>query len=392
MDAKRLARIRTHEGYYKTYCALRVAMVVQPPAWYRVPMHQPLSEMLLELTSIDSFIGEEKALCDHLQARFARTAPRHNVVRHKDSLIVTFPRPGKRRIGLIGHLDVVRAHHDAPPRIEGERLYGPGAADMKSGLAVMIGLIERLDLEKLPVELTFVFYEREEGPYNENRLGELLDNFESLRTLDYAIALEPSDNKLSLGCMGSLQASVIFHGRTAHSARPWQGDNAFYKAIPFLQELEQRGPIEVVIDGLTYREVITPTLVKGGRSRNIVPDAIEFNVNYRFRPGKTPEQALDELRAIASPAEVHQVDGSPSALPYGEHPFTQRLIASGVAAVEAKQAWTDVGRFGLLGVPAVNFGPGTNAQAHQRNEYTDLKLLDEGYEILHRFVNSLPNP
>lgn len=351
-----------------------------------------LTKTLLEITQIPSLIGEEKALCDALEKRFENSLGREAITRYQDSLVVHAARhPGKPRVGLIGHLDVVRSEHDAPPRIEGSKLYGPGAADMKSGLAVMIELAERLDLGALPYDLTLVFYEREEGPYNENRLGDLLRDFESLRTLDFAIALEPSDNKLQLGCMGSLQATVTFNGRTAHSARPWQGDNAIYKAIPFLTALSKREPHDVHIDGLLFREVITPTLVKGGRSRNIVPDVTEFNVNYRFAPGRTAEDACADLQAIAGDAaHVVIADGSPAGTPHGTHPLVKHLVACGVKTVESKQAWTDVGRFSQVGVPAVNFGPGTQSQAHQRNEYTELPQLIEGYNILYRFLTSTP--
>lgn len=347
-----------------------------------------LAATLLELARIPSPIGEERALCDHVEARLLRSLPRAAITRFRDSLVVhAHALPGAPKIALVGHLDVVRTQHEGGVRIEGDRLYGPGAADMKSGLALMLELSERLVRTLLSYDLTLVFYEREEGPYAENVLGPMLENFEQLRAFDLAICLEPSDNRLQLGCMGSLHATVTFEGRTAHSARPWEGENALTKGASLLAELGARAPHEVNVDGMAFREVITPTLASGGRGRNVVPDKFELNVNYRFAPGKTPEQALVELeRLVAGRARVQATDLSPAGRPHRDHPLVQKLIAAGVKAVERKQAWTDVARFDQLDVPAVNFGPGLNAQAHQPNEYTALPLLEEGYRILERFL------
>jgi len=354
-------------------------------------LDRALAQTLLEITAIPSPIGEEKALCDHVEARMTKSFGSEAVTRFRDSLIVRVnEKPGAPRVALVGHLDVVRTQHEGPARIEGNRLIGAGAADMKSGLAIMIELSERLDRKALPCDLTLVFYEREEGPYNENVLGPMLESFEVLRSFDLAICLEPSDNRLQLGCMGSIHATVTFEGRTAHSARPWEGENAITKSASFLSELAVREPREVNLDDIVFREVISPTLASAGRGRNIVPDKFELNVNYRFAPGRTPDQAFDELKQIvAGRARVEAIDLSPAGRPHRHHPLVQKLVEAGVVAVERKQAWTDVARFDQLGVPAVNLGPGLNAQAHQPNEYTDLPLLADGYRIFERFLLSL---
>lgn len=364
-------------------------------------IREALRSTLLDITAVPSPIGEEQALCDAIESRLRRSLGSAAVQRHQHSLVVRAAvHPGKQRIGLVGHLDTVRTEHDGPPRIDGDRLYGAGAADMKSGLAVMIELCERLDRDRLPCDLTLVFYEREEGPFAENMLGPLLERFDHLRDLDLAICLEPSDNKLQLGCMGSVHATVRFIGRTCHSARPWQGKNAIIEAIDFLATLRARAPRDVVIDGHTFREVMSPTMASGGRARNIIPDLFEININFRFAPGRTPEDAVSELRELVGShaeldaeleVEVEATDLSPAGRPHAAHPLVAHLASSGAAAVEIKQAWTDVARFDTIGVPAVNFGPGTQAQAHQRNEFTELPLLYQGYDILERFLTTIPS-
>lgn len=349
----------------------------------------PIEETLLTLCAIPSPTGEEGALCDHVERVLEARLGREHVARDGHSLVVTPKAPaGLPRVVLAGHFDVVRTEHDGPPRIEGERIYGAGAADMKSGLAVMLHLLDDLAAgAPLRYAPTFVFYEREEGPYLENRLGDVLEHFPALRDAAVAVCLEPSSNALQLGCMGSLHARVRFEGRTAHSARPWQGDNAIHKAAPFLARLGTRAPRDVVIDALLYREVMSATLAEGGRGRNVVPDRFTLNVNYRFAPGRTPDDAAEELDAVvAGDAVVEVFDRSPSAPPHRRNPLVAAFETLGVSAVEPKQAWTDVARFAAAGVAAVNLGPGTQSQAHQRNEWTDRRALAEGIVLFRRWL------
>jgi succinyl-diaminopimelate desuccinylase len=115
-----------------------------------------------------------------------------------------------------------------------------------------------------------------------------------------------------------------------------------------------------------------------------------LNLNHRFPPDRTIEQAQREVLAlVANRGHVEFIDLSPAALPNATHPLVRSLIACGVRGVEPKQAWTDVARFAQLGVAAVNFGPGENAQAHRKNESTSLALLHEGYAIVSRWLQSI---
>jgi succinyl-diaminopimelate desuccinylase len=343
-------------------------------------------QTLLWLCSIASPIGEEKALCDAVEARVARP-----VRRYGDSIVVPLTRgTGGPRIALAGHLDTVRTEN-GPARIEGDRCFGSGASDMKSGLAVMILLAETLDLARLRCDLTLVFYAREEGPFAENELGPVLAQDPELGAVDLAVCLEPSDNKLHLGCMGSIHATVTFEGRTAHSARPWEGESAVTKAAGFLAEVGALVPRESVIDGLGYRSATTITQARdGGRGRNVVPDRFVLNLNHRFAPDRTAEEACEFVRTLVGDrARVELTDVSPAAPPSASHPLVRELVAAGVRGVEPKRAWTDVARFAAKGVAAVNFGPGENAQAHQKNESTSLALVDEGLGIFARWLTSV---
>lgn len=348
-----------------------------------------LADTLLWLCRVPSPIGEERELCDRVIERLSKAELAAPIRRYGDSCVVPLTRgTGGPHVILAGHLDVVRTEHEGPPRIEGERLFGPGAADMKSGLSLMIDLAESSDRPR--VDVTLVFYAREEGPYAENELGPVLEQDPELKSADVAIALEPSDNKLQLGCGGSIHAKVRFRGKTAHSARPWQGVNAIHQAAGLLARLSARAPVSQVVDGLEWKNVVSATLASGGRGRNIIPDVFELNLNLRFGPGTSVEQAkADIFELVAGEAEVEFVDVSPSAPPHRTHPLVAALAESGVLSIEPKQAWTDVARFSKLGIPAVNFGPGVQAQAHQKNEWTSVPALEVGRRVLWTWLSKI---
>src|SRR5260370_40297579 len=123
---------------------------------------------------------------------------------------------------------------------------------MKGALAVMIELWRGLDRAALPVELIEVFYDREEGPLAENGLLPLLAARPDLKSAALALCLEPTDLALQVGCCGSLHATLTFHGRSAHSARPWQGENPIHKAGPLLPPFHAQHPPDLPTRELAY--------------------------------------------------------------------------------------------------------------------------------------------
>jgi len=349
------------------------------------------------LCAVPSPIGEEKALCDDLE-RWARGRFPH-VHRVLNSLVVRVDgdvpvtdAPGFTRplVALCGHIDTVPVHAEdrGPPRREGGRLTAPGASDMKSGVAVAMELAERLPREERFADLALVLYAREEGPYVENELGPLLEETPEVRGAALAVCLEPTDNRLALGCVGSMHATVTFSGRAAHSARPWQGENAVHKAGALLAELAARPPREVRSGGLSFVEVLSATRIEGGRARNVVPDRCTLNLNFRFAPDRSLADAERELAGLAARhgAAAEVVDRAPACPAFADHPLVERLRERSGAPVEAKQAWTDVARLAATGIPAVNYGPGATAQAHQRGEWVEVGAILACYRALERFL------
>jgi succinyl-diaminopimelate desuccinylase len=349
-----------------------------------------LARTTLALCAIPSPTGAEAALADFVEAWAARRWAEEERLRVGHSFFLGRRKDVRPTVALVGHLDTVPAHPDTgPPTREGDRLRGTGASDMKGGLAVMMALAESLPLRELPVNLVLVLYEREEGPYAESGLGPLFERVPELVGARFAVALEPTDGAVQVGCVGSLHASLRFQGKSAHAARPWQGVNALHLAGPVLSELLALKPRDVDCDGFRFREVFTATLGEGGRARNVVPDSFRLNVNVRFAPGRTAEDAEADLRRlVAGRAVVEVTDRAPSAPVCAQSPFFQRLVQATGRPATAKQAWTDVARLAEKGVQAVNFGPGEVAQAHQAGESASAAELGAAYNALAAFLSS----
>jgi succinyl-diaminopimelate desuccinylase len=114
------------------------------------------------------------------------------------------------------------------------------------------------------------------------------------------------------------------------------------------------------------------------------------NLNHRFAPDTSLEDAQARVRTLVGDrATIDFTDLSPAAMPHKDDPLVKTLAKAGVAGIAPKRAWTDVARFAALRVAAVNFGPGENAQAHQKNESTSCPLVHQGYAILRRWLMSI---
>ena len=349
-------------------------------------MGERLLEYLLFFLERSSVTGAEKRLCDDLGARIS-ASPGWEVERMSNNLAVRRREPdaSRERVVLAGHLDTVpEPEGGIQVRVEGDRVYGRGASDMKAGDAVMLALLEGLDWKESRFEPAFVFYEREEGPYAENGLEAVFAGCPWVLDAGLALVPEPTAAALEVGCVGTSQVEITFRGKSAHAARPWQGENAMTRAGEFLSLLHERPPEEVVVEGLPFYEVLTPTLAWGGRAKNIVPDSFVVNVNYRFAPGRDLEdlkRVFEDLLGDAATFEV--VDFAPSGPVSLDNPLLRELIDTGLE-VRPKQAWTDVARFSERGVAAANFGPGLPSQAHQEAEHAELPLLEECFAHLAR--------
>jgi len=338
-----------------------------------------LADTLVELINISSVIGNEEEITTAIEFRLAavRTTQRLGNV-----LVVGEP-TGKPIIVLYGHSDTVPEQDNGTAGVSGERVHGLGASDMKAGLSVMIHVLEAREIIDGPYDVVGVFYDKEEGPSADNGLEDVLDAVPWLADAAFSIVLEPTDLNLELGCNGAMNADVVFSGHAAHSARPWLGENAVTKAGAWLAEMHDRRPEPVEIAGLEYREVFSVTKASGGIANNVLPARFTLNLNYRFPPIYDLDEAEARLRGVASAADEILITDRASAgtIPEG-NPHLDRLEELVGGAKTAKQGWTDVARLTGRGIPAVNYGPGEVAQAHQVTESVPIANLGTVYDVL----------
>ena len=135
-----------------------------------------------------------------------------------------------------------------------------------------------------------------------------------------------------------------------------------------------------------YREVVSAVRVEGGIAANVVPARAAAELNFRFAPGRSRDEAEARLRELVPAGELHVLHNSPSAPPALANPLVQRLREL-VPDLAPKQAWTPVAQFAEQGIDGINYGPGATAYAHRQDEQIPIANLHAVYETLARFLS-----
>jgi succinyl-diaminopimelate desuccinylase len=296
-------------------------------------------------------------------------------------------------IVLHGHLDVVPARPEQfSPRLDGDRLFGRGAYDMKGGLAAMMLAVHDLASQD-GVRVHFVCVADEESEELEQRGSDYL--VEQGYLGDFAITGEPTDMHIGIQAKGVLAMRIEVTGKAAHGSTPWIGDNAVLKAIDVFRQIEIL-PFARESSDLFDRPSINLGRIVGGDALNKVPDLCAIDVDVRYLPG----QDADDIRAAVDElpdARVVKVFHRRPAIVDRDNPFVQALgeAIARVAPPDGEQI--SVGRDGAsdaisfleAGVPAVECGP-VGAGHHGPEEWVSVRSLGEYRMALVEFVNLLP--
>jgi succinyl-diaminopimelate desuccinylase len=343
------------------------------------------------LVAIPSVSHHEEHMADAVEAAL-HLCPWLTVERVGNNVVARTDLHRQSRVLLAGHLDTVPpVGGNDDPRIDGDTLYGVGAADMKGGLAVFLHLAGTIP--DPAVDVTWCFYVGEEVEQRFNGLRQLAELRPELLRADAAILGEPTGCRVEAGCQGTLRVRIGMEGRRAHTARPSAGRNAIHRLAPVLAEVAAYESRRPVLDGCEYAEQLQAVEVSGGVAGNVVPDEASVLINHRFAPDRTPEEAEESIReALAGHLEpgdqwelVEAAAGAPPAL---DHPLLSRLVEATGSAPRAKLGWTDVASLWAHGLPATNFGPGDPLLAHTPGEHVRAEELAQAAAVLDTLLRS----
>jgi len=299
--------------------------------------------------------------------------------------------PDAPTVILHGHLDVVPAFaHQFEPRVEGDRLIGRGAYDMKGALAAMMVALPEL-AEQTAIRVRFVCVPDEEAEDITDRSTDALvrDGLHG----SFAITGEPTDLHIGVQAKGVLALRVAVAGVAAHGSTPWLGDNAILKAHDVFRRIETL-PFSRESSELFDRPSINLARIEGGDAFNKVPDRCTMDVDIRYLPTQDPAGLLEQIQAIGD-VEILQSFIRKPAVVASDNPFVRALrdgigqAIEGEAMSVGRDGASDAISFLEAGIPAVEFGP-IGAGHHGPDEWVSISSLKSYRRALVDFARALP--
>jgi succinyl-diaminopimelate desuccinylase len=294
---------------------------------------------------------------------------------------------------LHGHLDVVPAFEQQfTPAIDGDRLTGRGAYDMKGGLAAMMCALQDAT-EQGAVRVRFVCVPDEESEDVDDRSTDALVRDGTLLHADFAITGEPTDLHIGVQAKGVLAARIEVSGLAAHGSTPWLGDNAILKSHDVFRRIETL-PFSRESSDLFDRPSINLSRIMGGDAFNKVPDRCGIDVDIRYLPGQDPDEILRQIAALPDVEILRSFQRRP-AIVSRRNPFVLALRDAVSRSVEGEAL--SIGRDGAsdaisfleAGIPAVEFGP-VGGGHHGPQEWVSIASLARYRRALGDFVRGLP--
>jgi acetylornithine deacetylase/succinyl-diaminopimelate desuccinylase family protein len=330
---------------------------------------------------------------------------RQPVAPQRENIVARLDMPGANRtLMLEAHQDTVPVDGMIVPpfgaTIEGNKLYGRGACDIKGGMSAMLACFARLVREK-PEGCANVVMACSVDEEN-TMLGarELAKRTKA----DFAVVAEPTNLNIVHAHKGVVRWLMFTAGRSCHSSTPEQGVNAIYRMGKLLVGIERFAEHlrATCSDPLLGPATLSVGVIHGGVGVNTVPDRCRIEIDRRVIRGENPADAPEQLLAFLKTQDGLDFPVEmaapwiclPALSPEGSEEI-QKLLGAAINAergshqVHAVPYGTDAAALSDAGIPAVIFGPGDIAKAHTIDEWVPLDEVEAASHILYRLACSV---
>lgn len=371
--------------------------VTTEPSYIKV--RDELSDLLAHLVTLKTVSSNPKANKTALDwvAQQVKDYPVHiDHIEHNGSpsLIITTQNTKTPKLWLIAHIDVVPGPQDLfIPTVENNEMHGRGAMDMKMAIAAYIQLVKDLNAT-LPDYNFGIMLTSDEETGGKNGIKYLLDQGYSSE-----IGFDPDGGfnwHIEEEAKGVLLIKLVAHGTSAHSSRPWEGDNAIEKLqtiLPQIQNLFPKGNQP----NLHWYPTASITMIQGGEATNVIPEYAESDINIRYPAYLSSSEILQNINAIVQrypgvslmetlQAPPHKVDiTNPNFLLFKK--IAKEKFNIDIKATKSHGA-SDARFFGEKGIPVLVIAP-KGGDIHSDDEWVDLDNLVLFYEVMKEWVKQV---
>lgn len=298
-----------------------------------------------------------------------------------------------------GHLDTVPlgaapwSHDPHAATIDGDKLWGRGSSDMKSGVAAFVTAARALGPRGRPAAgLTLVITAGEETGCT--GAADLATRAGALGQAGALVVAEPTSNYPCVGHKGALRLEAVTRGVTAHGSMPEQGENAIYtmgRALATLETFDFATAAHPYLGGPT----LNVGTIHGGLNINSVPDACTVGIDIRTIPGQQHEALMAALaRSVGPDVELHSTRWVLGVWTEPTHAWVQQVFDVMAPLLGTRPEPRTLPYFtdgsvlaeAYGGVPTLILGPGEAAQAHQTDEYCFVERIGQAAEAYERIA------
>ncbi len=379
---------------------------------------EQLVELVTELVRIPSVnplegpVGEgrgEKQVAEFVESWLRQTGVEcelREAAAGRPSVVARVEGESEEAVWFDAHTDTVSGEgmefEPFAARVEGEKLYGRGAADDKGSLGAMMAALTEVAGDGSKPPATVILTATADEEYRMRGLLGLLEEGLAERRVRAGIVGEPTGLEIVIAHKGVARFKIATKGRSVHSSRPEDGVNAIYHMGRVVGALEAyaKGGVGRDTHPLLGKGTLSVGVIRGGEYVNVVPDRCEIEVDRRLLPGEEGRAALNAVRTYLNSAVEEEVGlevvGPDLVVPGLNVSADSELVqavgaavkeVTGKAPLSGMTGTTHAGQMMQAGIPAVVFGPGGVGEAHTAGEELELAQLEQAaavYEALMR--------